>query len=38
MLTTKPLVREPENAKNFEFKEGSISFENIKFKHYIFDN
>ena len=38
MLNTQPIVKEPENAKHFEFKGGAISFENIKFKHYIFDN
>ena len=38
MLNTKPMVKEPENAKQFEFKEGAISFENIKFKHLIVDN
>lgn len=38
MLNAKPLVKEPENAKQFEFKEGAITFENIKFKHLIFDN
>lgn len=38
MLNTKPMVKEPENAKQFELKEGGVKFENIKFKHLIIDN
>ena len=38
MLNTKPIVKEPENAKLFSFKEGGITFQNIKFKHLIVDN
>ena len=30
MLNTKPIVKEPENAKQFELKEGGVKFENIK--------
>lgn len=36
MLQQEPFVKEKENAKQFEYKSGAISLENISFKHYIF--
>lgn len=35
MLKQKPVVQEKEDAKEFEYKEGKITFENLGFKHYI---
>jgi hypothetical protein len=31
------LVREKEDAVDFQFKEGHISFENLGFKHHVMD-
>ena len=36
MLKTKPSVKEKEDAKDFEYKEGAIKFDNLTFKHYVF--
>ena len=33
-INTKPMITEKSGAKDFEFKEGKIKFENISFKHY----
>lgn len=38
MLQTQPIVKEKEDAKNFEYKEGAVRFENISFKHYVFED
>ena len=35
MLNAKPIVKEKENAVDFEFKNGAIKFENVNFKHYL---
>lgn len=35
MLNTDPIVKQKEDAKKFEYKEGAINFENITFKHYF---
>ena len=32
MLNTDPIIKQKENAKQFEYKEGAINFENITFK------
>lgn len=34
ILNTDPVIQEKENAKNFEYKAGKISFKKIAFKHY----
>jgi len=36
-INANPLVAEKPDAKDFEFKEGKIRFENLQFKHYTFD-
>ena len=36
-INAKPLVAEKADAKDFEFKEGKIKFENLQFKYYSFD-
>ena len=33
-----PLVKEKEDAIEFEFKQGLITFENLAFKHLSLDN
>ena len=37
MLQQVPLVREKDDATDFEYKEGLISFENLGFRHFIMD-
>ena len=37
MLNTKPRVKEKEDAKDFEWKEGKIQINNLGFKHYDYD-
>lgn len=37
-INSKPLVTEKPDAKDFEYKEGKIKFENIDFKHYQYDD
>ena len=37
MLKTDPVVKEKIDAKEFIFKNGSIKFENLTFKHYYVD-
>mmetsp|Transcript_6179 Transcript_6179/g.10489 ORF Transcript_6179/g.10489 Transcript_6179/m.10489 type:complete len:358 (-) Transcript_6179:217-1290(-) len=38
MLKQKPIVKEKEDAKEFEYKEGNLKIENLSFKHYILDD
>ncbi len=35
MLKQRPVVQEKPDAKEFEYKQGQITFENLGFKHYI---
>lgn len=37
MLNTKPRVKEKDDAKDFEWKEGKIEINNLGFKHYDYD-
>ena len=38
MLQTKPSVTEKPDAKDFEFKAGRMTIENLNFCHYIFED
>lgn len=37
-ITSRPMVTEKADAKDFEYKAGKIKFENLDFKHYAFDD
>lgn len=37
-INSKPMVTEKPDAKEFEYKEGKIKFENLSFKHYQYDD
>ena len=37
MLKQQPVVQEKEDAVDFEFKEGQITFENLGYRHYRID-
>ena len=37
MLNTKPRVKEKDDAKDFDWKEGKIEINNLGFKHYDYD-
>lgn len=36
-INSEPIVKEKPDAKDFEYKEGKVKFENLSFKHYNFD-
>jgi len=38
MLRQQPIVKEKPDAKQFEYKEGEITLENVGFKHYVLKN
>ena len=37
MLNQKPVVKEIEGARDFDYKSGTIEFKNLGFKHYIYN-
>ena len=36
MLKQSPVVKEKENAVDYQYKNGQIEFKNLGFKHYVF--
>lgn len=38
MLKTKPIVKEAEDAVEFNYKQGGIKIQNLSFKHYVLDD
>lgn len=38
MLKQKPIVKEKENAVDYKYESGRITFEDLKFSHFIFDD